>query len=134
MSRVMSFSTDSPNPLIARSVGVRIDDGQVAAVDELLDAERLDAELERAPAVGRRVEEDVRMQRRTRTSTPREPSRSSWNGPPPARIEKTHEKSGQSCLAARQPGEVRGLHLRRVDGERAPPAGGAARGTAPPDG
>ena len=58
--RTGEVATDSPKPRTARRVGSRVDDGRVAAVDELLDAERLDAELDRPAPVGRGVEEDVR--------------------------------------------------------------------------
>ena len=53
-----------------------------------------------------------------RTATPRDASRSSWNGPPPARIAKTTLTLGQSRCAVGEPGQVRRLHLGRVVDDR----------------
>ena len=51
-----------------------VDDGRVAAVGELPDAEGLDAELDRPASVGRHVEECVRVERRADVdTTTREP-------------------------------------------------------------
>ena len=60
-----------------------------------------------------------------RTSTPRCARRSSWNGPPPARIANTTRSVGHALAAAGEPGEVRRLHLGRVPHRPAPPAGTA---------
>ena len=77
----------------------RVDHGGVRAEDELLDAEGLDAQLERAPAVRRGVEEHVPVERRADVDAARGESRSSWIGPPPARIANTTVTSGQRSWA-----------------------------------
>ena len=88
----------------------RVDHGQVAAVDELLDAERLDAELESAPPVGGGVEEDVGMQCGANVDPTRgEPFE--LNRTAPARIAEDHGDLRPALLPTRQPGEVGGLHL-----------------------
>src|SRR6478735_9879822 len=61
--------TDEPgNRLTERIDGAnrrrRVDDGGVGAEDELVDAEGLDAQLERPPAVRRGVEVHVAVERR----------------------------------------------------------------------
>ena len=119
---------------MARTRRRRVDDGRVAAEDELLDAERLDAELERAPAVGRGVEEDVPVQRRSARRRRASASRSSWIGPPPARIANTTVTSGQRSWPPREPGEVRALHLARVVDDRRGHQAGAPAGGDPATG
>ena len=99
----------------------RIDDRQVAAVDELLDAERLDAELERAPAVRGRVEEHVAVQGRAHLDAARgEPLE--LERAAAGQDREDHANVGRRA-PARRPSQARYacLHLRRVDGERRPP-------------
>ncbi len=55
------------------------------------------------------------------TSAPLASRRSSWNGAPPARIEKTTRSAGQRFGPGGEPGGVARLHLRRVLDARRPP-------------
>ena len=98
----------------------RVGDRDVAAVDELGDAEGLDAELERAPPVRRGVEVDVVVEGRADVHPARRE---------PLELERRaagedREDDGKrrpALLPVREPVHVRGLHLRRVDGDRRPP-------------
>ena len=122
--------TASPNPRTAASVGARVYDRRVAAVHELPNTERLDAQLDCPPAVRRHVEEGVRVDRRADVqAAQREP------------LELERAASAEHCeedaeiwpalAAEREPGDVRLLHPRRVADNPLPPVGSrSARGEA----
>ena len=106
--------------------GRRIDHRDVAPVDELGDPVGGEAEVERAPPVRRRVEEDVRVHRgpvvHAARAHPFELDRRTAG-----EDREDYGQVGEPRGVAREPRGIGGLHLRAVVDDRAPPGRRVAR-------
>ena len=99
---------------------LRIDHRRVAAVDELPDAEGLEAQLDRPAPVRRDVEEGVRVECRAHVdASAREPLELERPAAPEHREQ--HAERGPARAPEGEPGQIRLLHARRIPHDPLPP-------------